>query len=197
MLNYNPSLEPDLPSEGEIYGYNKNNNINNNQNFKNNNDNSNANILNQQGNIPLNKYFNKPDIKIYSSRGKRNENKNESLYNKENKSISNFKASESAAPAFVPKGNNNNNIIDKNEKNENTNKNFEYKISEVKSLKSQLSSHTQHNQPQPIIINVKSNEKHIKCKDISFLVLFYLSSITNNIILYFFQSIIEKIRGIY
>ena len=64
MQNNLQNSENELPSEGELYNYKNNQNINN-KIFQNNDDNSNTNILNQQGAIPLNKYFQKPKINLF------------------------------------------------------------------------------------------------------------------------------------
>ena len=101
------------------------------------------------------------------------------------------------APVIEAIENKSSNSIQKNENNENNeNKKFKLNIgnniiNEVKSLKSQIPSNT-----QPNIINTKSKENVNKCKEYSYLVLLYLSSITNNVLLYCIKSIINRIRGI-
>ena len=188
MQNNLQNSEYELPSEGELYNYKNNQNIDK-QIFQNNDDNSNTNILNQQGAIPLNKFFQKPIINNYSNQNKNNDN----ISNKEN-SIQNLN---SAAPVIEAIENKSSNSTQKKENNENNeNKKFKLNIgnniiNDVKSLKSQISSNT-----QPNIINIKSKEKVNKCKEYSYLVLLYLSSITNNVLLYCIKSIINRIRGV-
>ena len=89
MQNNLQNSEYELPSEGELYNYKNNQNIDK-QIFQNNDDNSNTNILNQQGAIPLNKFFQKPIINNYSNQNKNNDN----ISNKEN-SIQNFNSTSS------------------------------------------------------------------------------------------------------
>ena len=179
MLNIIPNSDHSLPNESEIYNYNNNQNINN-PNLKNNDDNSDVNIINKNGVIPLNKYFEKININKYS-----NENeKNQEIHLKE-KSIQDDKSSISAAP--ILKDNNNSISIEKIEKKNNEPIFDNNKIIDIKSIKSQQSSNT-----QPITIYVKP-KKTSKCVSILYLIIFYLSSITNNVILYFFKSIIERL----
>ena len=181
------SSEIDLPSEGEINKYSKNA-----QNIikieYQNNDNSNSIIFNRQGDIPFNKYFNNISINHYSNQNINNEN----LNNKEN-SFSIHSSSPAAPPLSIPNNNNPEIKVQKEEieikKPSLSLENHNLQISKEKNIKIQDSNNT-----QPIIINVKSEEKINNCKNILFLILFYILSITNNIIFYLLVSIIDKLR---
>ena len=189
MKNNPPSSELDLPSEGEIYGYYNNNPNINKPVFQSNDDNSNTNILNQQGDIPLNKYFQKPIINNSSNQNIKNNN----VINKEN-SISDNISKDSAAPPLEVKEIKIATSKDNIENNENRRYKFNIEnknINEIKNLKSQQSINT-----QPNIINIKTKKEVNKFKEYSYLILFYLSSIINNVLLYFIISIIDRIRGV-
>ena len=218
MSNIAPNVEPDLPSEGEIYRYNAKKQNNNKPYLQNtNNDNSNTYILNQKGDIPFNKFFIKKEINNNSNQNIKNENMN----NKES-SLSEIKSLDSAAPPFVNKKkeiNINSIFFDKIEKKENIgnignkdnkeNKENKENIENKKCKDSKLNLEPNKNDDDNSlkiqntaknglnIINVKSYEKKNKCKDISILVLFYLSSITNNVLFYILQSIIDRLRDLY
>ena len=59
--------------------------------------------------------------------------------------------------------------------------------------------HSSKTNPSVVIIkkvNEENKVKENKFKIIFYLILFYLSSVTNNVILHFIVSIIEKIRGL-
>ena len=202
MLNITPKVEPDLPSEGEIYNYNNN--------IKpylgnNNNDNSNTNILNKQGDIPFNKYLIKKEKEINDNNNNSNQNKkNENMNNKEN-SLSEIKSLESAAPTLGKKQKEisvGSIFIDKIKKIENkeikeNKENKDNKLKFVNNKKDDDDNSIKNQNTGINIINVKSSEKKNKCKDISILILFYLSSITNNVLFYILQSLIDRLRDLY
>ena len=175
MTNITHNSEPDLPNESEIYNHYKNNQNINKSILNINEDNSNSNILNQNGVIPLNKYF------VINNNLNVNK-KNENLKSKEN-SIQ----ESSAAPILDKNGNNNSILSEKNENKVNEINSDNNKTINVKPMEKQPSNN------EPTIINIKSTKKPNKCIKILNLILFYLSSITNNVILYFLKSIIGRI----
>ena len=197
---------PDLPSKEEVYGIHKeSNNVLYNQVLQSNDDDSNIHINNQQGKIPFNNYYQRNTFN-------QNKNKKNNDINSEN-SLSIIRSSFSAAPI--------NDKQSKNSKSMNLNYNYNYNQNEQLNLNennnvipgiklkimndnferidNQGNIHSSKTNPSVVIIkevNEENGVKENKFKKIFYLILFYLSSVTNNVILHFIVSIVEKIRGL-
>ena len=196
---------PDLPSKEEVYGIHKeSNNVLYNQVLQNNDDDSNIHINNPQGKIPLNYYYQRNTFN-------RNQNKKNNDINNEN-SLSIIRSSISAAPiddrqSKISKSMNINYNINYNQ-NEQLNINENNKSIHGITPKNMNDNVEKYDKPdnnssktnQCVVIVKKVNEeneiKENKFKTIFYLILFYLSSVTNNVILHFIVSIVEKIRGL-
>lgn len=197
---------PDLPTKEEVYGIHKeSNNALYNQALQNNDEDSNIHINNPQGKIPLNNYYQRKEFN-------RNQNKKNNDINNKN-SLSIIRSSISAAPIDDKKSkisksmninysinNNQNEQLNLNENNKsiqgNILKNMNDNVERYDKQDNINSSKT--NQCVEIIkrVNEENDLKENKFKKIFYLILFYLSSVTNNVILHFIVSIIEKIRGL-
>ena len=197
---------PDLPSKEEVYGIHKeSNNVLYNQVLQNNDDDSNIHINNPQGKMPLNNYYQRNTFN-------RNQNKKNNDINNEN-SLSIIRSSISAAPiddkqSKISKSMNINYNINYNQ-NEQLNLNENNKSIHGIILQNMNDNDEKYDKPdninssktnQCVVIVKKVNEeneiKENKFKEIFYLILFYLSSVTNNVILHFIVSIVEKIRGL-
>ena len=196
----------ELPSKEEVLGIHKeNNNALYNQVLQSNEDDSNIHINNPQVKIPFNNYYKRNPIY-------RNQNNKNNDINNEN-SLSIIRSSISAAPI--------NDKQSKISKSMNINYNYNYNQNEQLNLNKNnkaipgiklkiMNDNAERYDKQDNINSFKTdpsiaiiqkvndgNEvKENKFKKIVYLILLYLSSITNNVILYFIVSIVGKIRGL-
>jgi len=193
---------PELPGTEEVLGIHKvNNNSLYNQVLQNNEDDSNIHINNPQAKIPFNNYYQR------NPKYRNQNNKNNDINNENSLSI--IRSSISAAPiddkqSKISKSMNINYNYNQNEQlnlNENNKAipGIKLKIinDNVERYDKQDNINSFKTDPSIVIIkkiNDENEGKENKFKKIFYLILFYLSSITNNVILHFIVSIVEKIR---
>jgi len=192
---------PELPSKEEVYGIHKENN---------NDEDSNIHFNNQQGKIPFNNYYQRNILN-------KNQNQNNNNIQNEN-SLSIIRLSISAVPigdkqSKISKSMNINynfNYNYNNNQNDQPNLNEDNNVIPGNNLANKNDNVEENDDKQDNIYSSKTNPSTIKIKKVNYeyeekenkfikicyLILFYLSSITNNVILHFIISIVEKIRGL-
>ena len=194
----------ELPGKEEVLEIRKeNNNVLYNQVLQNNEDDSNIHINNSQARIPFNNYYQRNTFN-------KNQNKKNNDINNEN-SLSIIRSSFSAAPiddkqSKISKSMNINYNYNQNEQlnlNENNNNipGIKLQIMNDNIERNDKMGNINSSKTNPSVVIIKKvneeNEvKENKFKKIFYLILFYLSSVTNNVILHFIVSIVEKIRGL-